>query len=1156
VLGIGAEFDGANGGTPGNYARGFVDRFRVTSGVARYTAKFNPDTTPHSDTYPFQTTPFVSGAPVYLDPYTSNNILLLEFEGSQGSQVFTDTSSKKTVATVVGSPYIVTSMKKFGDSSLYLDGVSAYLYYSTVFSSISSTTTPFTIDFWYYPTTLTINSGVCVLGINSTTGGANVLLVGRDYWVSDSTIASNINIPLNRWNHIAISSDGVTMVLYINGTAAYSTAPPTTPLSSCVLGIGAEFDGANGGSPGNYAQGYVDRFRVAANVARYTSSFNPNVDQASPLGDIYYGYLSLYISGDHTATSGLGDASLISRTMSVVGTGVVRSTTQKKVGSYSVYFPGTGNLSNTSTASNIIGLNNDFTAEFWMYPTTAQGAWTCIMGNYLDAAYGSRSSWGFGYDGGGTLLGCSFMYASGSANGLQYSTPLPVNTWTHVAVVRYGNTFTMYINGNSVSTFNYSGAIYDGGSYFELGALMGGNYRFTGYLDDVRIYKNIAKYTSNFTPSTIGSSQYITYGTVVPPTPPVNLVATKGAASATITFDPPVNSGGADISQYKLLVIPGYTIIPLNSTSTTVLYLLDTIEYSFRVSAVNIAGNSVYSQASNVIQPDPPTVPNAPTITKLVSGNTTIQVIFDPPTDLGGSNIISYTVAASPGNFTVSGSASPLTLTGLTNGTEYTINVTATNSTGVSAPSVSSNPTKPYTLPGAPTNAVATAGILQASVAFTAPAFDGGSEITSYTVTSSPGTIVSSGSASPVVVSGLTGGTTYTFTVKANNAAGSSVASAASSSVSIAIPIPGAPTNVTATAGTAQATVSFTAPSYTGSSPITSYMVTASPGNIIGSGSASPITVTGLTNGATYTFTVTAINSYGVSPASTASASLVIPVPPFNITVAGGTNIVVNKAWIINNSGGVWSGTGAATVTVTNTGQIKSTSTSTAALIFASDLSTMPSGSSVRFVNNSGCYVAGRGGGGRTWGNGEAAGGSNGGTAIQALASISITNNGIIGGGGGGGACYWGAGGGGWGGGPGSTPGDGRAGGGGGGAGGGEGGYGSQGYGGWGSSDLGGAGGNGGYASGGHSAGAGGAIMGGGGGSGSTQYAGPGSAGGSNGGAGINNSNYCGAGGGSAGAAGGSTSPAGGSGGSGGAAISGNGYISWTATGARYGSIG
>ena len=78
---------------------------------------------------------------------------------------------------------------------------------------------------------------------------------------------------------------------------------------------------------------------------------------------------------------------------------------------------------------------------------------------------------------------------------------------------------------------------------------------------------------------------------------------------------------------------------------------------------------------------------------------------------------------------------------------------------------------------------------------------------------------------------------------------------------------PRAPTGVTAVASASSATVSFTAPTNTGGSPITSYTVTASPGNITASGSSSPITVSGLTNGVSYTFTVTATNALGAGPA-------------------------------------------------------------------------------------------------------------------------------------------------------------------------------------------------------------------------------------------------------------------------------------------------
>jgi uncharacterized protein (TIGR02145 family) len=90
--------------------------------------------------------------------------------------------------------------------------------------------------------------------------------------------------------------------------------------------------------------------------------------------------------------------------------------------------------------------------------------------------------------------------------------------------------------------------------------------------------------------------------------------------------------------------------------------------------------------------------------------------------------------------------------------------------------------------PDPPTSPVATPGVLQASVAFTAPASNGGSAITGYTVTSSPGGFTATGASSPLVVTGLTGGTSYTFTVVATNAVGNSIASAASASVSPSVP--------------------------------------------------------------------------------------------------------------------------------------------------------------------------------------------------------------------------------------------------------------------------------------------------------------------------------------------------------------------------------
>jgi uncharacterized protein (TIGR02145 family) len=184
------------------------------------------------------------------------------------------------------------------------------------------------------------------------------------------------------------------------------------------------------------------------------------------------------------------------------------------------------------------------------------------------------------------------------------------------------------------------------------------------------------------------------------------------------------------------------------------------------------------------------------------------------------------------------------------------------------------------TVPGAPTGVSATAGNASASVAFTAPASNGGSVITGYTVTSSPGGITATGATLTINVTGLTNGTAYTFTVVATNTVGNSVASTASTAVTPVAPstVPGAPTGVSAIAGNASASVAFTAPASNGGSVITGYTVTSSPGGITVTGATSPINVTGLTNGTAYTFTVVATNTVGNSVASTASTA----VTPFN----------------------------------------------------------------------------------------------------------------------------------------------------------------------------------------------------------------------------------------------------------------------------------
>jgi uncharacterized protein (TIGR02145 family) len=212
--------------------------------------------------------------------------------------------------------------------------------------------------------------------------------------------------------------------------------------------------------------------------------------------------------------------------------------------------------------------------------------------------------------------------------------------------------------------------------------------------------------------------------------------------------------------------------------------------------------------------------------------------------------------------------------------------------------------------PDAPTIGTATVSGVSgtATVTFTQPASNGGAAIISYTATSSPGSLtatLSQAGSGTITFNGLTNGTAYTFTVTATNSVGVSLASTASNSVT-PYTVPGAPTIGTATATDGQATVTFTAPASNGGSAITSYTATSIPGGFTGTISqagSGTITVTGLTNGIAYTFTVKATNAAGASAASTRSNSVTPKAPQI---IDGSGNIyqsvtIGTQTWLTTN---------------------------------------------------------------------------------------------------------------------------------------------------------------------------------------------------------------------------------------------------------------
>jgi hypothetical protein len=398
---------------------------------------------------------------------------------------------------------------------------------------------------------------------------------------------------------------------------------------------------------------------------------------------------------------------------------------------------------------------------------------------------------------------------------------------------------------------------------------------------------------------------------------PSSLVATRGNAQVALSWTAPVDNGGSPITDYLIeykASSSGSWLTFSDGTSTataaTVTSLTNGTSYDFRVSAVNALGTG---PASSTAVATPATVPSAPIIGTATPDDGQAAVTFTAPAD-NGSTIISYTATSAPGSITATGSGSPILITGLTNGTSYTFTVTATNAVGTSAASAASNAVVPSTFPDAPTNLQAAGDDGEVDLSWDAPTDDGGSPITDYDIeykaTSSGSWLAFADGTSTAItatVTGLTNGISYDFRVSAANVNGDSVPSGtATATPTSGITAPDAPTIGVATAGDGEATVTFSVPADDGGSAITSYTVTSSPGSIAASGSSSPITVMGLTNNTSYTFTVRATNSVGTSVSSSASNAVTptgtptpavpppppSPTPPHPAPISGGYTTV------------------------------------------------------------------------------------------------------------------------------------------------------------------------------------------------------------------------------------------------------------------------
>jgi len=263
--------------------------------------------------------------------------------------------------------------------------------------------------------------------------------------------------------------------------------------------------------------------------------------------------LLLHMDGSNGSTT-FTDSSSNGLTVTANGNAQI-STTQSKFGGSSAYFDGTGDYLTASHASNFNFGSGDFTAEVWF--NVPAGAPSGIE-PFITTAAGQGVA---GTDFQGIWFGLyqGQYYFIASTNGTSWDVVIaagtpPTDTWTHFCVVRSGNTFTLYANGVSIGTTTSSGTLTNSNNLIAIGGRTRNNQYSIGYLDDVRVTKGVARYTSNFT---VPTSAYPDQGPTIDATTG-NVFNHAPSADVAYTFSNPPTTGSA--YDFTLKVAPTATV--------------------------------------------------------------------------------------------------------------------------------------------------------------------------------------------------------------------------------------------------------------------------------------------------------------------------------------------------------------------------------------------------------------------------------------------------------------------------------------------------------------------------------------------------------------------------------------------------------------------
>ena len=430
------------------------------------------------------------------DPYFAYVSLLLDGDGNNGAKNNTFTDSSSVGATVTPDAVEQGSFSPYATSSplnMTTDGGSGYFPAGRAYVRLPDNDAycpeagDFTIEAWVHPLKQNANQAIwskwssgrqeIFFYINT----SNKLSFTLGTTVSGTLISSTAPIAINSWTHVAAVRNGNALYLYVNGIQSGAVAySGTVPNRADDVYIG-DYKLA-----GYYPlEGYLSDVRWTKGTAVYTGNFTPPTTPLTATSNtkalLNFQDAGIYDLAGKSNLETVGNASV--------------STAQKKYGTGSLEFDGSGDrLAARENGTDFTFGTGDFTIECWVY--IDQNLTSFIFDWRKQAGNQGRMPSLYIESGVLKFYSAGLRITSNSITGR-------LNQWLHVALVRSSGQLKLYVDGTQEGTNYADSSAYispqDGNVY--IGGRPDG-YAFDGYIDDFRITKGVARYTSNFTPPT------------------------------------------------------------------------------------------------------------------------------------------------------------------------------------------------------------------------------------------------------------------------------------------------------------------------------------------------------------------------------------------------------------------------------------------------------------------------------------------------------------------------------------------------------------------------------------------------------------------------------------------------------------------------------